>query len=323
MISIPRRKACIALAGLAVSARASAQAFPSRAIELLIPFAPGGAVDVMGRMSGEVLSKELGQPVVVRNVPGAGGNISYSRLAKAPPDGYTLGLVGGGLFINSVLRPGGFDPVKSFRPIGHLGTQPFVMLVNPSRVSARTLGEAFDRVRKEPGKFSFSSGGVGASSHVLMEYLKASLNLKMLHVPYTGQGPAINAVLAGEVDMTLQTLAGAEDLVRTGRLVALGVTGPDRLKLFPEIPTFAEAGVKGIDVVGWSGLVAPGALPEPIASRLINAWGAVMAQPDLQRTLESRCVEVKQMTAQQFGTSMQKDKAFWERAIAVGQVKTE
>lgn len=323
MHSIHRRKLCLAFAGLAVSIHARAEDFPSRPIDLIIPFAPGGLVDIIGRMAAETLSKELGQPVVVRNVPGAGGNIAYSRLAKAPADGYTLGLVGGGLFINTVLRPSGFDAVKSFRPIGFLGSQPFVLFVNPVRFNVKTLGEALERVRKDPGKYSFSSGGVGASSHVLMEYLTADHGLKMLHVPYTGQGPAIHAVMAGEVDMTLQTLAGAEDLIRTGRLRPLAVTGPDRMKLFPDIPTFAEAGVSGVEVVGWSGLVAPRALPEPRASRLIQAWETAMARPELQRLLQARAVELNLMNDQKFARLMQKDKTFWERALTIGKVKTD
>ena len=323
--SISRRKLCFAFASLAVTVPVPvrAQTYPSRPIDLIIPFAPGGLVDVIGRLAAEFLSRELGQPVVIRNVPGAGGNIAYSRLSKAAPDGYTLGLVGGGLFINSVLRPGGFDPVKSFRPIGHLGSQPFVLFVNPTRFESKTLGDALEQIRRQPGKYSFSSGGVGAASHVLMEYLSASQGGKMLHVPYTGQGPAINAVMAGDVDMTLQTVAGAEDLIRTGRLRALAATGPARLKLFPDIPTFAEAGVRGMDVVGSSGLVAPGGLPEALAARIIQAWNTIIARPELQRALEARAVEVKLMNDEQYARSMQKDKQFWERAIAIGKVKAD
>jgi len=313
-----------ASASLAAAVVASAQTFPTRPMELVIPFAPGGLVDVMGRLVGEPLGKELGQPVVVRNMAGAGGSIAYSRVSKAPADGYTLGLVGGGLFINSVLRPGsGLDSVKSFRPIGLLGQQPFVLFVNPARFDVKTVAEAFERIRQNPEKFTYSSGGIGAASHVLTEYLKNSYDLKMLHVPYAGQGPAVNAVLMGEVEMTLQTVAGAEDLLRTGRLRPIAATGANRLKLFPDVPTFAEAGFKEMDIVGWSGLVAPAGLPEPQASRLIQALGKTMAQPELQRALEARGVDVRLMSDQEFARLMVKDKAFWERAIAVGKIKTE
>jgi tripartite-type tricarboxylate transporter receptor subunit TctC len=322
MTSIHRRNFCLAFASLGLSTQTRAQAFPTRPIDLIVPFAPGGLVDIIGRMAAEPFGKELGQPVVVRNVPGAGGNIAYSRLAKSPADGYTLGMVGGGLYINTVLRPGGFDAVNSFHPIGFLGAQPFVLFVNPGRLNVSTLAEALERIRKEPGKYSYSSGGVGAPSHVIMEYLKAAHSLKVLHVPYTGQGPAINALMAGNVDMTLQTLAGAEELIRTGRLRPIAVTGLARIKLFPEIPTFDEAGLKGVEVVAWSGLVAPSALPQPHATRLIRAWEAAMADPKLQQSLQARAVEVTQMNDQEFARLMLKDNAFWERALTIGNVKT-
>ena len=316
-----RRHFCLALAALAASGPLRAQSLFTRPIELVVPFAPGGLVDVIGRLSADTLSKELGQSVVVKNVPGAGGNIGYSRLAKAPADGYTLGLVGGGLFINTVIRPSGFDAVKSFRPIGHLGSQAFVLFVNPTRIAATTLADVRSLISKEPERYTYSSGGIGASSHVLMEYLKATQNLQIVHVPYNGQGPAINAVFSGEVDMTLQTVTGAEDLLRTGRLKPLAVTGTTRMKLFPDVPTFGELGVQDIEVVGWSGLVAPAGLPEPQTAKLVDAWNRSISHPELQRALETRSVEVKLMTQQEFARSMQKDKGFWERALAKTGIK--
>jgi tripartite-type tricarboxylate transporter receptor subunit TctC len=294
------------------------------AIELVVPFAPGGLTDVVARMVGEVLARELAQPVVVKNVVGAGGNIAFAQIARARPDGHTIGLLSLSAVTNSILRPdGGYDPLASFTPVGYIGMQPFVLLVNPARLPASNLAGAIEHARSKPGRLSYSSGGVGAPSHVLMEYLKAVQALNVLHVPYGGQSAAITAVLSGEVDMTLQTITGAEELVRAGKLRALAVTGRDRMKLLPQVPTFAEAGIRGMEGTGWMGLVAPSGLPASVAARFTEAWRRTAGNSELRHALESRAVEVEFGSAAEFGRFMRNERSFWEAAIATAKVKLE
>ncbi|HEJ6137346.1 TPA: tripartite tricarboxylate transporter substrate binding protein [Pseudomonas aeruginosa] len=296
----------------------------SRPVELLVAFAPGGLTDVVARIVGEVMARELAQPVVVKNVVGAGGNIAFSQLARARSDGHTLGLLSLSAVTNSLLRPGGgYDPLTSFTPIGYIGTQPFVLLVNPTRFDAATVGQTIERLQANPGHFSYSSGGVGAPSHVLMEYFNATHRLNVLHVPYNGQSAAVTAVLSGEVDMTLQTITGAEELVRTGKLRALAVSGPRRIRILPNVPTFAEVGVDGLDGSGWMGIVAPAGLAPAAESRFDDAWRRMTANVELQQTLEARAVEVTFRNGAEFGHFMREDRRFWASAIATAKVRLD
>ncbi|WP_042883218.1 tripartite tricarboxylate transporter substrate binding protein [Cupriavidus necator] len=324
MTLLTRRSLLILSAGLAAAAAVRAEWLPNKRIEIIVPFAPGGVVDVLARVLTEPMSRELGQPVIVKNVVGAGGNIAYGQLARAKADGYTVGLIGSGLNLNSLLRPGsGFDTPNILRPLGYLGSQAFALLVNTARFDVRTVREAIDRIRKEPGKLAYASGGIGASSHVLMEYLKSTQDLKVLHVPYNGQAPAITATLAGDVDMTLQPVTGSEDLIRAGKLRPLACTGTARMKLFPNVPTFSEASIHGMEASGWLGLAAPASVPEPLARRLIDAWARSVARPEVQQALDAKSVDTLTMNDREFARMVADDRQRWKRVIEIAKVSVE
>lgn len=307
-------------AALAAACPAIAQGFPERPLELLVPFAPGGLTDVVARLVAEPLARELGQAVVVRNVVGAGGNIAFGQLARARPDGYTLGLLSISVVTNSILRKGGgFDPVDSFRPVGYIGMQPFVLLVNPTRLDVRTAAQALEHAKRQPGALNYSSGGLGAPSHVLMEYLKAMQGVNILHVPYSGQTAAIQAVLAGDVHMTLQTVSGAEDLIRSGRLRPLAATGRARMTMFPDVPTFAEVNINGMEGTGWMGIAAPAGLPDTQVARLAQALAKVMASAEVQRALENRGVELH--ASGDFSRMIREDRQYWGAAITRAKIR--
>jgi tripartite-type tricarboxylate transporter receptor subunit TctC len=309
-------------AALGRSWPALGQDFPERPLELLVPFAPGGLTDVVARLVGEPLARELGQAVVVRNVVGAGGNIAFGQLARAKPDGYTLGLLSISVVTNSILRKGGgFDPVASFRPVGYIGMQPFVLLVNPNRLDVRTAAQALEKAKRQPGALNYSSGGLGAPSHVLMEYMKAMQGVNILHVPYNGQTAAIQAVLAGDVHMTLQTVTGAEELIRSGRLRPLAATGPARMTMFPDVPTFEELKINGMEGTGWMGIAAPAGLPDAQAARLAQALAKVMASADVQRALGNRGVELQ--ASSDFPRLIREDRQYWEAAIRGAKIRLD
>ncbi len=321
MISMSRRTLLALSAGVGVAAAVRAETYPSKRIEMLIPFAAGGVIDVLGRVVAEPMSRELGQPVIVKNVAGAGGTLAYGQLAKAKADGYTVGVIGSGLNINAVLRPElGFDAPGTFRPLGYLGSQSFALFVNPAVLDVKSVGELIDQVRKQPGKLFYSSGGIGASSHILMEYLKNLQNMDVVHAPYSGQARSINALLSADVAMTLQPVTGVEDLIRAGKLRPLVCTGTSRMKVFPDVPNFHEAGISGMEASGWMGLAAPGGLPDALAARIIEAWNKSVAHPDLQRAMESRSVDTALVNDSQFARMIVEDRQRWKRAIAVAKV---
>jgi len=323
MTSISRRAMLALSAGLGAAA-VRGEAYPGRRIEIIVPFAAGGVVDVLARVLAEPMSRELGQPVIVKNVVGAGGTIAYTQLARSRPDGHTLGLIGSGLNLNAVLRRGsGFDAPNTLRPLGYLGSQSFALLVNPARLDVKTVREAVDLIHREPDKLAYGSGGVGASSHVLMEYLKTTQNLKLLHVPYAGQAPAVTATLAGDVAMTLQPVTGSEDVIRAGKLRALACTGTARMKLFANVPNFAEVGIQGMEAQGWIGLAAPGGLPEPVAARLLDAWARSMARPEVQRGLEAKSVDTSVISEREFARMVLEDRVRWKQTIEVAKVSVE
>ncbi|WP_186332390.1 Bug family tripartite tricarboxylate transporter substrate binding protein [Bordetella genomosp. 13] len=295
---------------------ACAQQYPDHPIEVIVPYAPGGLLDVAARLAADGLGKELGQAVVVKNYAGAGGTIGAARLAKARPDGYTLGLGSFGMVINKVLRPEvDYDPLKSFTTIGYLGDQAFVLMVNPQKTRAGTTAELIDLIRANPGKYTYASGGVGAPSHVMAEQLAIVQKLDVVHIPYQGQNPAILALLGGEVDFSLQTVAGSEDLIHTGRILALASTGKKRLTALPQVPTFSEQGIGGLEPESWLGIFAPAGLSDPVRQRLQDAWANVARSAAFQEQLARRAIESRDFTPAQFNAMIARDQVYWRDVV--------
>ena len=265
---------------------ASAQSYPNRVIRIIHGFAPGGAADTLSRIMAESLSKHLGQNVIVEAKPGAGGNIGSEAVAKAEPDGYTLGLVTGGHAISGALyNELRFQPVDSFQMISTIVYYALVVAVR-SDFPAKTLGEFVAIAKTKPGTLSFGSVGFGSTHHLAGELLKKSAGIDMVHVPYRGDSQAIGALLSGDVPMIVGTTVLVAPQIEGGAVRGLAVTAPTRSALLPNVPSAAEAGLKDFDVRTWAGLLAPAGTPPEIVTKLNKAVQASLADLAIKSRLE-------------------------------------
>ncbi|PLC04281.1 ABC transporter substrate-binding protein [Variovorax sp. RO1] len=281
---------CLGLASLTASA--AEPVFPSRPVTLVIPFPPGGATDVNGRIIGQRLSKELGQPVVIENRAGAGTIIGASYVSKAVPDGYTLLVSSGTTFtVNPAIRPNlPYDPVKSFEPIGIAGRLALILLAN-SEVPVKTVKQFVDYVKASPGKYSYASYGTGTTSHFAGESILHAAGLKMTHVPYKGSAPAMTDLMGGQVAFSVDTVSAAIPQLKSGKIKAIAVTTAKRSTLLPDVPSLAESGYPDIDMDSWLILAAPKGLPPEAKARLEKALAATMADPDTRARLSAQGLE--------------------------------
>jgi len=280
---------CILAGTLASVVAPSAQAqseYPNKPIRLIIPFPPGGTTDIVGRLFADKIGKALGQTIVVENRGGAGGSIGSGAIANAAPDGYTLGIATASTHgINPAIYPNlGFDAEKDFTPISNLAAVPNIMAINPD-VKAKNMAEFIALAKSQPGKLSYASAGNGSVSHMMGELFKLSSGTDLLHVPYRGVGPALNDALAGQVNVMYDNLPSTLPHAVAGKLVALAVASPERVKALPDVPTFAEVGLAPVNDASWFGLVAPGKLPQEIVDKLADAVSKVEADPDTQSRL--------------------------------------
>jgi len=282
---------CLGLAPLATLA-AEGGGFPSRPVTLVIPFPPGGATDVNGRIIGQRLSKELGQPVVIENRAGAGTIIGASYVSKAAPDGYTLLVSSGTTFtVNPAIRPNlPYDPVKGFEPIGIAGRLALILLAN-SEVPVKTVKQFVDYVKASPGKYSYASYGTGTTSHFAGETILHAAGLKMTHVPYKGSAPAMTDLMGGQVAFSVDTVSAAIPQLKSGKIKAIAVTTAKRSSLLPDVPSLAESGYPDIDMDSWLILAAPRGLPADAKARLEKALAATMADPDTRAKLSAQGLE--------------------------------
>jgi tripartite-type tricarboxylate transporter receptor subunit TctC len=278
--------ACAVVTWLGASA-AFAQPYPNRVIRIIHGFAPGGAADTLSRIMADGLSKQLGQAVIVEAKPGAGGNIGSEAVAKAEPDGYTLGLVTGGHAISGALYNDlRFQPVDSFEMISTIVYYALVVAVR-SDYPAKTLGELIAIAKAKPGALSFGSVGFGSTHHLAGELLKTSAGIDMVHVPYRGDSQAITALLGGDVPVIVGTSVLVAPQIQSGAVRGLAVTSPTRSALLPEVPSVAEAGLKDFDVRTWAGLLAPKGTPAQIVAQLNSATQKSLADPTIKAKLEA------------------------------------
>ncbi|CAN7159825.1 tripartite tricarboxylate transporter substrate binding protein BugE [Acidovorax sp. LjRoot117] len=260
----------LALLGAAAVLPAAAQgAFPDKPIKLVVPFPPGGTSDISGRVLADALSKELGQPVIVENKAGAGGSVGARFVAEAKADGYTLllGTTSTNGTNSAVYKNLSFDALKSFTPITRILSVPGVLAINKS-FPAKNYAEFAKLVGQSPGKFSYASSGNGGATHMAMEYYKSLSGLRVVHVPYRGTGPALNDVIGGQVEMIYDTLASSMPHIKSGNLVPMALATPQRLKELPDVPTFAELGLKSANEGFWNGVLAPAGLPADVLEKL-------------------------------------------------------
>ncbi len=290
---------------------AAAQDYPSRAVRLIVPFSPGGAVDGPTRLIAQEMSKRIGQQVMIDNRPGAGATIGSEAVAKAAPDGYTLLLASQTNAISASLYPKlNFDLTEDFVPITLLSREQGVLVVNPA-FPARTLAELIAYVKQHPGKVDYASSGNGSGQHLFMALFTSMAGLKMNHVPYRGSGQATADVLGGQVSMSLPGLSSMLGHIRAGKLRPLAVTGTRRSPALPDVPTMAEAGVKGYAAYIWMGLMAPKNTPPAIIARLQGEAHAVLASVEVQTYMTNASIEPVVSTAAEFGTFFREEKKRW------------
>jgi tripartite-type tricarboxylate transporter receptor subunit TctC len=319
-----RRRAFLAAALALFAGGASAQAWPSKPIRIVVPFTPGGSTDILGRAIGQKLAESLGQQVIVENRPGAGGSIGAEAVARAAPDGYTL-LMGhiGTLAVNPTLYPKlGYDPVKSFVPVAWVARVTNVLVVNPS-VPAANVQELVKLARAQPGRLRYASGGNGSAAHLAVEYFKLQTQTDIVHVPYKGTGPAVTDLLGGQVEMMMSGAPALLPHVRAGKLRALGISSLQRAESFADLPTIAEAGVAGFEALQWYGLVAPAGTPEPIVARLNAEVNRALLTPELKTRLVSEGAEAAPATPQAFGAFIAAEIERWRPVIQKAGLRAE
>lgn len=322
-----RRREVLALAGAAfgtLTLPASAQSYPSKPIWLIVPFAAGGGSDIVARTVAQKLGEALGQPVLVDNKPGAGGNIGTDVAAKAAPDGYTIVMgVFGPIAVNpSLFGNLPYDPLRDFAPITQAVTVTNMLAVHPS-VPAGTVKELIEYGRQHPGKLASATGGVGTAGHMASELFKSMTRLDMAVVPYKGAAPAVNDVLNGQVPITFEALLSTLPYVKTGKLKAIAVTTSTRSSLLPDIPTIAEAGLPGYDANNWYGFLAPARTPEPVIATLHREITKVLRMPDVTEKLASVGAEPVGNTPEAFSTVIRTDVAKWKRIVQETGAKVE
>ncbi len=300
--------AAVALAAAPAIAQTPASSWPNKPIRYIVPFAPGGTTDILARTIGERLGAALGQPIVVENKPGQGGSIGAAELARAAPDGYTIG--GGTISshaINATLYDKlSYDPVTSFAPITMYATQPNVLLVHPS-VPAKNLKEFIALLKANPNKYAFGSAGNGTSQHISGELFKVMAGVSMQHIPYRGSGQMMPELLGGTLPVAFDNIATAVQHVNAGKLRALAVTSATRSIVSPDVPTMAEAGLAGYDISSWQAVFAPAGTPAPIVERLYTEISRILKTPDIQKRLSDLGLNVSEMTPSQVTALIKSD----------------
>jgi len=303
---------------------ARADTWPSKPIRYVVPFAAGGTTDVLARLITPKLAATLGQTFVVDNKAGAGGVLGADVVAKSPADGYTLlGSTISTQAINPALNPKiPYNAAKDFAPVTMIGATSNVVVV-PANSPFKTIGELLTFARKNPGKLSFSSAGTGTSQHMGGELLKQMAGTFILHIPYRGSGPAVQDVIAGQVNFGIDTLVSTSAHIKSGSLRALAVTAGKRVKGFETIPTLAESGVPGYDVVSWQAVHAPAGTPREIVQRLQAEIAKILAQPDIRARLEAMGLEPSGMTPDELGAFETSERAKWAKVVKAGAIKVE
>ena len=300
-----------------------AQTYPARPVKLLVGFTPGGGVDINARLLAARLSEILGQQVVVENRPGAGTNIANEVVAKAAPDGYTLLFSSPAVAINmSLYRNPPFDALRDFTPVSVFSDSTNILVV-PASLAANSLRELVELARARPGTLNYSSAGSGTTQHLAGELFKLRTGTKIVHVPYKGSAPSITALVAGDVHLSFVNPIAIGQHVKSGRLRALAVAGAKRSALMPEVPTMKEAGVEGVEVVLWYGLLAPSATPRAIVNTLANGVIAAAGTPAVRQRLIEQGAEPVGSTPEEFGRLFRDDLTRWAEVVAVSGARAD
>jgi tripartite-type tricarboxylate transporter receptor subunit TctC len=325
MRSLPSFLLIVAAFVLAQTDDTRAQAnYPNRPIQLVVTVPPGGAADIVARVIGAKLSDALGQPVLIVNRAGAGGTTAAAQVAKSEPDGYTLLLntiathgIGPHIYANLP-----YDPVKDFSPVILVVKLPLIMVVN-AELPARTVNDVIALAKAKPGELSFCSSGSGGAPHLGGELFKSLTGTDLLHVPYRGSGPAVIDLIAGRITMMFDATPSLLPNITAGKLRPLAAASPQRHRLLPDIPTFAELGYPGMDIALWYGIAAPGGTPAPIVQRLNAELAKIVDMPDVRKTLTEQGADLQGGSTEDFAAFMRNESARWGQVVKQAGIKPE
>ena len=318
------RRAFLIAASVAAAASAHAETYPSRPVRIIVPYPPGASNDIIARLVAERLADKLGQPFVVENRGGAGGNIGAEAVATAEADGYTLMITAPPpLTTNLALyRNLPYDPVKAFAPVALLATVPIVLVVNPS-LPVKNVGELVALAKAKPGTLNFGSAGIGSTNHLAGELLKSMTGIDIVHVPYKGDAPAMSDLVGGHIPMMFDNMPAALPQVQSKAIRAIAVAGAKRAAALPDVPTVAESGVPGFEAISWFGMVAPAKTPPSVLAKLQGAVTSILATPDMKTHLTQLGAEVGTVSGAEFGKFLADDRAKWTKVIQVSGAKVD
>ena len=313
----------VGCAAVVLCAAANAQ-YPAKPIRLVVPFPAGGPTDIVGRSISQKLGEALGQPVIIDNRAGAGGVIGTEQVAKSPPDGYTvlLGTIGGLAVAMSLYPNRGYDTLRDFTPVTQAVTVTNILVVHPS-LPVKSVEELLTLARSRPGTLNYASSGSGTVTHLAGELLKIMARVNLVHIPFKGGAPARNALMSGEVEMSFENSLIVVPHIKSGKLRALAVTGAQRSKLMPELPTIAESSLAGYNASGWYGFVVPAAVPKDIVARLAAEITRVLRMPEVVERLSGQGAEPAGGTPEQYGAFIRTEIDKWTRLVKTANMKAD
>ena len=304
-------------------ALASAESYPNQPVRIVVGFTAGGPTDAIARIVAQKLSDSLGQQFVVENMGGAGGNTAAGQVARATPDGYTIMAISTGFVVNpSLYAKVPYDPIKDFAPITLVAASPNIVVVNPS-VPAKTLSELVQLIRDNPGKYSFAGPGVGSTPHLGGELFRLAFGLDLVHVPFAGAGPAVQATVGGHTPIAFTALPSSLSAIQAGQLRALGIAAPKRSASMPDVPTFAEQGIKDQDAETLTGIVAPAGTPKEIVDLLYREIAKAVAQPEVKERLTTLGFDPVANTPDEFGARIRLEIDKWAKVVRDAKLRIE
>ncbi len=297
--------------------------FPTKPIRMIVGYAPGGGSDIMGRLIAPYITEAMGQPIVVENRPGAAQNVAAVVVARSPADGYTLFMSSAALGVNiSLYAKLNYDPEKDFAPVAVFATSPNLLLVQPS-FPAKNAAEFIAIVKKNPGKFNYSSSGTGSTQHLSGEMLQLMINTKITHVPYKGTSPSMTALASGEVDFSFSNIPAAQPMLSSGKIKAIGITSAKRSALFPELPTMAESGLPGFVTATWYGLLAPAGTPHSVISALNAVIVKAVQKEDLRKKFANLGADPIAESPEYFQKMLHEEIERWSKVVKAANLKVE
>nr|WP_194724949.1 tripartite tricarboxylate transporter substrate binding protein [Noviherbaspirillum malthae] len=302
---------------------AAADTYPSKPIKWVVPFTPGGAMDTMARTLGEKMSQSMKQPVIIENRPGAGGVVGSTTVAKSEPDGYTMMIVSIGHAVNPSLYPKlSYDPIKDFEPVSLVGIVPNVLVINPG-VKANNVSELVALAKQQPGKLTFASAGSGTTIHLAGELFASMADVDILHVPYKGSAPAVTDLMGRQVDMMFDSVSSAKPYIDSGRLKPLAVTTTKRSSVLPNVPTVAEAGIKGYELSGWYAVFVPAKTPQPVVNRINEELVKALKQPDVKARFAQIGAEPVGSSPAELAKYLKSETAKWSEIVRARNIKAD